>query len=100
MFSKSQWNVRKARPRFRRQREPTANDDLKAIFAAFDRDGEPFTWRRCKNCTVTNKCLRGEMGLLKKTAFLPDCRFWTTTTRTTTMAATRPETKMTMRRRF
>ena len=75
MFSKSQWKVRKTRSRFRRQREPTANDDLKAIFAAFDRDGEPFTWRRCKNCTVTNKCLRGEMGLLKKTAFLPDMSF-------------------------
>jgi hypothetical protein len=56
MFSKSQWNVRKTRLRFRKKREPTANDELKAIFAAFDRDGEPFTWRRCKNCTVTNKC--------------------------------------------
>ena len=75
MFSKTQWNAKRSRNRHRRKREPTASDDLKACFAAFDVDGDPFTWRRCKNCWETNKCLRGELGLLKKTALQPSLEF-------------------------
>ena len=69
MFSKSQWLASSRREKsgnsFRRTREPTASDDLKARFAAYDVDGEPFTRRRCKQCTVTNKRFEGERGLLK-----------------------------------
>ena len=75
MFSKTQWNVRKLRARWRREHEQTASDELKEIFAAFDADGEPFLWRRCNNCRETNKCLRGVLGLQKKTVFAPDLSF-------------------------
>ena len=75
MFSKTQWNVRKLRARWRREHEQTASDELKEIFAAFDADGEPFLWRRCNNCRETNKCLRGVLGLEKKTVFAPNLSF-------------------------
>ena len=59
MFSPGQWNARAQRPGWRRQREPTASTDLKAAFAAFDEDGEPFTWRQCKRCAHLEKVWRG-----------------------------------------
>lgn len=75
MFSKTQWNIRKLRTRWRREHEQTASDELKEIFAAFDADGKPFLWRRCNNCRETNKCLRGVLGLEKKTVFAPNLSF-------------------------
>ena len=74
-FSKSQWNARKSRARYQRTREATACEDLKAAFAAFEADGEPFTWRRCLKCWETNKCNRGPLGFLKKTQLAPDLSF-------------------------
>ena len=60
-FSKSQWKAKKPRERYQRTREPAACEDFELALAAFHADGEPFTWRRCLQCSEIHKCVRAEL---------------------------------------